>query len=279
MHFSSTGFSLVRQDEYPVYFPLHFISPPSVVYFDLDFYSENFLLNAVVKEALESFGPVLTRRLLTNPTSGRYAVLLIHPGAPVPDDTIAAKPGDVAVVSIVINSLLHSLGLILNKPPTVSVYLFDSTNSSSSSSSSLSGPWWLGGVRFDCKEDVCSDGDGEIQFYNETTLDNVRSQKNSGYYENTLDIASREWTVVVVAAADEFQADLIFLIFGATMFLVACILLALWLWTNHRRQIRYHQILQAAESEKATLLLESANTTAKREREMNDFIAHGKDSL
>lgn len=275
MHFSSTGFSLVRQDEYPVYFPLHFISPPSVVYFDLDFYSENFLLNAVVKEALESFGPVLTRRLLTNPTSGRYAVLLIHPGAPVPDDTIASQPGDVAVVSIVINSLLQRLGLILNKPPMVSVYLFDSTNSSSS----LSEPMWLGGVRFDCKDDVCSDRHGEIQFYNETTLDNVRSQKNSGYYENTLDIASREWTVVVVAAADEFQADLNFLIFVATMFLVVCILLALWLWTNHRRQIRYHQLLQVAESEKASLLLESANTTAKREREMNDFIAHGKDLM
>jgi hypothetical protein len=49
---------------------------------------------------------------------------------------------------------------------------------------------------------------------------------------------------------------------------------ALWLWTNHQRQVRYNLLLQAAEMERASLLLENAKTTARRERELNDFIAH-----
>ena len=92
--------------------------------------------------------------------------------------------------------------------------------------------------------------------------------------EKTMHIATRTWKVIIVGDPDEFQPDNTFVILGAVLLLVACILLALWLTTNHGRQVKYARLLRDAQAEKASLLLDHARQTALREREMNDFIAH-----
>jgi hypothetical protein len=209
------GFRLVRQDDLPFYFPIHYVAPQRTVYFDLVIYAKDFLLKPVMDEALEIFAPVLSRRIFTNPTSGRYAVLLLHPGTPVPDDPIASQPRDIAVISIVINSLLAGLGRALSSPPHVSVYLYDTKENATH-------PAWLGGVHFDCKGYCSEEDEGEMIFYNETSLADVRRRENSGYYDESLDIGNREWKVVILGGSGEFQADLSFLVLGAVMILLAC---------------------------------------------------------
>eukprot|EP00977_Amphora_coffeiformis_P002575 scaffold482_cov266-Amphora_coffeaeformis.AAC.38 len=304
------GMALVPQSENPFYYPLHYVQPSSSFgFFDLDFYSRSFLLKPVIDQALASSRPVLSRRIFTNPTSQKYAVILIHPGAKLttlPTTTTTTvnnsnsttehdnhgnlptleqeeRPRDVAVVAVLIDALLGNVGRLLNgRRIPYSVFLFDSTASETEDEGDDYDPPYLGGVRFDC-DGPCdpvaigaeAEGEtGKVQFFPPMPLAEVRALDRSYKYEHTWTIASRRWTVIVLADPGEYKPDLTFLILGSVMIFVACLLLSLWLWTNHRRQARYYQLMQAAETEKAALLVRHAQETARRERELNDFIAH-----
>jgi hypothetical protein len=49
---------------------------------------------------------------------------------------------------------------------------------------------------------------------------------------------------------------------------------AWWVYASTKRVDQFNRLRSAAESEKATLILDNARRATKAERELNDFIAH-----
>jgi signal transduction histidine kinase/CheY-like chemotaxis protein len=92
--------------------------------------------------------------------------------------------------------------------------------------------------------------------------------------ESKFPVASREWTVVVVADNDSFQPDLCFVILGSVLIFLASASLALGICASHRRSVKLNKIRAHAKAENATMRVENARESARAERKLNDFIAH-----
>lgn len=58
------------------------------------------------------------------------------------------------------------------------------------------------------------------------------------------------------------------------MLFLACLCLALWIYSNYKRLNKINQVRSAADREKAGLLIQNARRSAKQERELNDFLSH-----
>ena len=113
-----------------------------------------------------------------------------------------------------------------------------------------------------------------VQSLSETTIEEARASGNRYVYNTRMKIASREWTVVIVAQDDEYEPELGFILLGSIMIFVACLCLALWMWTSRRREAKMSEMRLAAKAEKDAIVVKNARMAAKRERELNDFIAH-----
>jgi len=117
------------------------------------------------------------------------------------------------------------------------------------------------------------EGKFPLTFKGEVTLEKARSSRNK-LYQGKLWIASRQWTVVVVAENGTFESELGFVIFGSVMIFIACVCLALWMYTTTLRGAKMSAMKSTAEAEKASTMVENAHKAATVERELNDFIAH-----
>jgi signal transduction histidine kinase/CheY-like chemotaxis protein len=280
----------------PFYFPMHHIAPIEIYYklfLDYDLY-EDTLFKAAIDEASSSGEGALTRRYVSYADlSGipEYPVLynavaLLHPGVVLttdPDDRLR----DFAVISVLIPSLLKDIAQHYSIPKTVSVYVYDSTPSQEIEFE------FLGGAIFLCNKDgnlvfnrSTSFHDrqhrqetqgGVIVFDEETDIEDLRRFKKTGkkwVQESKFPVASREWTVVIVADDDTFQRDLFFVILGSVLIFLASASLALGICVSHRRSVKVNEIRDNAKAEKATMMVENARKSARAERELNDFIAH-----
>lgn len=254
--------SIQNRSEQDFYFPVHFVEPVegNEAAIDFDLYSSA-SRRRTIELALETWKPALTARLSlvqeTDPNA--FSVLLMHPGIPVSGDR-NLKAGDLSLMVIRIPDLLERASD--GQSEKTSVYIFDSTHPTNH-------PQFLGGAVLNLV-----DGDVELDFVAETELSVVRASGASHVREEQVSIASRQWTVAVAAVGDTYEPALGFVILGGVMIFVACTCVALYVFTNMRRQAKINKMKSAAEAEKAAMIVESATRAAKVERERNDFIAH-----
>ena len=240
--------------ERPYDFPLQLVEPLLVdeTAGDFDLYSSA-VTRQPIMQALDTWQPAISSRLPLGDKAA-YGVLVLHPGTPLstkPD----LRPRDLAQMFIEIDSIvIRSLKRDQDK---ITAYLFDVTDPKV-------GPSFLGGSD---RLNVATDT-GTTDPTLETLLD---GRKRS--FRQVVNVAGRKWEVVCLPTVG-FKEDLIFIIFGGAMIFVACITLALFVYTSMRRVAYMHRIKAQSEAEKAALLLDSAKASAKTEREMNDFIAH-----
>jgi hypothetical protein len=142
-------------------------------------------------------------------------------------------------------------------------------NAKNSESSSSNPP---ATISFDATSNNALDSEGLLVFSPEVQLSTLLDKKNAYHDLSRQSIASREWTILVMANQDDFHSTdgLLYVVLSAVMIFVACLLTALWVYTNYKRQ----QIKSRAAAHKAAFMVESASKAARDERWMNDFILH-----
>jgi len=178
----------------PVYFPIHFLEPYERIgeAAHLDLYSIIYERLAI-ETAIQKFEPVLTERfaIVSQETHG-YSVSLIHPGVPLPNET-HVEPRDLALMLIHIRSLLARAARF--QGGSLAVYLYDATAVVDGSPQQ-----YLGGVEIKVGED----GEQELSYYPEIELEDVQKAAHQ-YYEETTQVATRTWKIVVVPVDNEYD--------------------------------------------------------------------------
>jgi signal transduction histidine kinase/CheY-like chemotaxis protein len=286
---------LQRSAPRPFYFPMHHIAPIEDYgrFLDFDLY-EDPLFHRAIDKALTSGRAALScrhdvyssdvRGMLEKPVLS-YGVGILHPGVVLTTDP-DERQRNLAMISVRIPSLLEDIAQYYSMADdgskligeTVSIYVYDSTPSQEVEFE------FLGGAKFHC-----NDGNMNMEaepaetqrrvsiFDEETDIEDLRRFKNSGkkwVHESHFPVASREWTVVVVADDDTFKPELFFVIFGSVLIFLASASLALGICVSHWRSVKVNEIMADAKAETAAMMLENARKSARAERELNDFIAH-----
>jgi signal transduction histidine kinase/CheY-like chemotaxis protein len=279
----------------PFYFPIHHIEPLKVwgPYLDVDLYAMPFYRDAIDKALTSGRAALGRRRVYSSRVNGiiekpvlYHSVALFHPGVVLSTDTVE-RQGDLSKISVRIPSLLEDIAQHYAIPKSVSVYVYDSTPSMEVEFE------FLGGATFSSNDsnqefDQSTSYDGYqagndsfpgrvTVFDEETDVEDLRRFKKTGMkwvHESSFPVASREWTVVVVADKGTFQPNLFFVILGSVLIFLASASLALGISVNHYRSVKINDIRADAKAEKATLMIENARKSARAERELNDFIAH-----
>jgi signal transduction histidine kinase len=86
--------------------------------------------------------------------------------------------------------------------------------------------------------------------------------------------ANREWVITVVHMEGRWDINMVFIILGGVIIMLAAVALAVYVRNDARKTKRYNELKQQASHEKAALTLKNARQATKTERELNDFIAH-----
>jgi signal transduction histidine kinase/CheY-like chemotaxis protein len=276
----------------PFYFPMHQIAPiEDYGYFlDYDLYADP-VFQAAIDEAVTSGRAALScRHFFSSDLIGisekpvlYNAVALLHPGVVLTTDPVERQQ-DFALIAVTIPSLLEDIAQHYPIPKTVSVYVYDHSPSQETEFMFLGGATFFsndGNPVFDRTSTWYNHGpesQGRVTVFDEETdIEDLRRFKKTGkkwVQETCLSVASRKWTVVVIADDDTFQPDLFFVILGSVLIFLASASLALGICVNHRRSVKLDEIRDDAKAEKAAMMVESARKSARAERELNDFIAH-----
>jgi signal transduction histidine kinase/CheY-like chemotaxis protein len=295
---NTTSNTLQQLGPRPFYFPIHHIAPIEEYGFflDLDF---DFFQDAIDKAFTSGEAALTKRHVFSSDQVGisekpvlYHAVGLMHPGVVLTTDP-DEEQRDLGLISVLIPSLLEEIAQHYPISDPVSVYVYDSTDSTPSQETEFV---FLGGATFFSNDgnqvfdrSTSYDGNPEsdsrrpesrneaIVFDEETDIEDLRRFKKTGkkwLHESSFPVASREWTVVVVADEDTFQPDLFFVILGSMLIFLASASLALGICMSHRRNVKINEIRDDAKAEKAAMMVENARQSARAERELNDFIAH-----
>lgn len=206
--------------------------------------------------------PALTDRLnLVQETEQAFGVVLMHPGIELsnPEDV---WPKDLASIVIRIPDLLIRAGK--DQGENSKVYLYDNDDTSGM-------PVFLGAA------EITSRGLGEgasVVRQNEISLDALRKDAPEKHVEEVIRAANKQWTVFVRTSDDSFEANHAVAVLGGCIIFCATAFLAFWVWSNTRRIQKLNMMKAEADAERAALIIENANQSAKAERELNDFIAH-----
>jgi signal transduction histidine kinase len=292
---NTTSKQLQQSVPRPFYYPIHHIAPIEKYgsFLDLD----NHFFQDAVDKAFTSGEATLTRRhvfssdllgILETPVL-YYALGLMHPGVVLTTDP-DERQRDLGAISVLIPSLLKDIAQHYPIPKTVSIYMYDSTPSQETEFLFLGGATFLSNDSNQVFDRSTSyDGNKEsdshrpesrneaIVFDEETDIEDIRRCKKTGekwVHESTFPVASREWTVVVVADQDLFQPELFFVILGSVLIFLASTSLALGICMSNQRSVKINKIRDDAKAEKAAMMVEIARKSARAERELNDFIAH-----
>ena len=271
--------------ERDVYFPVHYLEP--VVYnapaIELDMYSFPSQKNEI-DLAVSTNLPVLSKRLqVVNYDELTYSVIIYHPGVVLETDPEDYVPSVLSLILVRIPSLLGRVARVQEE--SLAVYLHDSTPMNIQAPFGNNEPEFLGGGAFFIDEKT---GEHRLELLHEITLDeldarygdngNSKSKKKNkkNYYQEEIGItpSGGTWIVSVVPIDDTYEPQLGFIIFGGVMILVAGMVVACWYFTNSKRNEYLQELRFKAEKEKAQLIVENAENTARAERELNDFLAH-----
>lgn len=252
-------FSPRYRSQQPFYFPVRFIEPleGNEAAVDFDLYSAEGRARTI-DAAISTGKPALTPRLrlVQESDPSAYGVILMHPGIPVSPEF--KWPFDLATVVIRIPSLLSRA--IRFESQSIAVYLFDSTAKNSD-------PEFMGGAAVNMIENKPS-----VSFLAETSLADQR--KRGRTYEDTIEMVSNQWTMIVIPLDGMYEENYTFVIIGTLMIFLSCALIGIFVCASIRRVAHMSKVKSETEAEKAALLVDNAKQSAKAERELNDFIAH-----
>lgn len=259
------GFDILPQNEAtPYYMPIHYVEPVqgNEVIIDLDKLATNSQDN--VLQALATGRPILSQRLTLSQETNKaaYGVILAHPGVHTSMDRSDQRTNSIAQIVIRLPSFLEYA--LQSAAEDKSVYLYDSTDKSSP-------PLFLGALQVQVKtaaDDPASNTTTQFTMLPEVELDAIPRESKSRYFERDLDVAGRNWTMVMVSSAH--QADLLFVVLGGTIILAASLFCAAWFHSHLGRIAKLNSIKSARQAEKAQI----ARIQASRERDLNEFIAH-----
>jgi signal transduction histidine kinase/CheY-like chemotaxis protein len=252
--------TIQNRSEQEFYFPAQLIEPVegNKDRRGFDLFSSDVPREAIVS-ALTTWKPSITPRLSfhTEPGPSTFGVLLVHPGIPdasQPD----LQPRDVSVVAFSVTTIIEAaLGLYLEP---MSVFIYDTTDDGQ--------VLFLGGVELIEKDEMTfTEGKPETELYELVDAD-------MRLYEETIVVAGRTWLVAFAATDGTFEPRTGFVLLGGVVILIACMCLAVWVFTNADRQNSMNRIKQKAEQDKAAVIIDTAQKAMKAERELNDFIAH-----
>lgn len=252
-------FSPRYRSQQPFYFPVRFIEPleGNEAAVDFDLYSAEGrarTIDAAISTGKSALTPRL--RLVQESDPSAYGVILMHPGIPVSPEF--KWPFDLATVVIRIPSLLSRA--IRFESQSIAVYLFDSTAKNSD-------PEFMGGAAVNMVENKPS-----VSFLAETSLADQR--KRGRTYEDTIEMVSNQWTMIVIPLDGMYEENYTFVIIGTLMIFLSCVLIGFLVCASIRRVAHMSKVKSETEAEKAALLVDNAKQSAKAERELNDFIAH-----
>lgn len=79
---------------------------------------------------------------------------------------------------------------------------------------------------------------------------------------------------VAVCHVEGYDPDLLFIILGSAVMLLATLLLSFWFYSSQRKATAIAEFRATAEAEKASLIIENAEKTAAQEREMTELMSH-----
>ena len=261
---------------HPFYFPLRYVEPTESALIrdalDLDLYSLP-PHRVALTTALTTWKPSITSVLQLSPefTGGSRPLnffIMMHPGEQVPglpyNDTTSR---DVSAFQFSAEALMNRAYLGTNRQEQVSLFIYDTTDDTPGQE-----PVFVGAARLNPRQDV--DMLGRMTFHNETAMSRLHTPRGGYRRLQTMPITSRQWTFVVISEEGSFQAELAFIILGAAPVLVASVGLAWWLHNSVRRAAQLDEVQKAAAAEKTAWIIHNANSVAKLERELNDFVAH-----
>jgi signal transduction histidine kinase len=284
-HFNYSGFlgfntdnstQLLPRERADFYFPAHYVEPirsnEPIIGFDL--YSSD-SRRRTIDTCLKTGKPALTDRLTFEPEQamGTYEVALMHPGINISVHKGQRWPRDLASIVICIHDiLLHSAEK--HRKWRHQIYIYDPSD------------WRNGEPVFLGAADVNPPRPEQTR---RTTTSITRSRKlhvaadtavtplpevpmqvalTGSYRAQTIDAADKQWIVIVRQVEGTFEPNHVFVILGGVIIFGASVCLAAWIFKSTKEE-RSH-----VQTEKAALILEAAQCTARRERELNDFIAH-----
>lgn len=266
----------------PPYYPLHMIEPMENPYLremlDFDVHTAPPLRNAI-EQATTAGRPSMTPRLKPIGSSNRgqeedkgYSVVIYHPGIDVSTAPATYSPSnDLSFIKFYISDLISQIN-VGHMGKTACVYIYDSADKEQQ-------PAFLGAAVLhkpdgNEKEDE-DDEAARFSVVPPIEIDQVRTDFPDLSYEKTISCSMRQWTIVVAAETGEFSSSTVsFIYLGGSMIFVACLCLALWMYTNAKRIHKINEVRSSAEREKAGLMIENARRAAKQERELNDFLSH-----
>ena len=266
---------LVPRSEQQYYQAIHYIEPlenkKNQAALDFDLRTSDLRWTAVV-QAFETHRPAVTERLkLIQETQDgtetyAYSVILMHPGMP----EIVSQ--DVAVIALRIPELLSRAHMSFAHTKSLQLYVFDSSESNKPPSF-LGGAW----LHHSKTGERCESGgyiEHKLTFQEEVELIDIYRRDTRYSVTRDLKIASRQWTFVVLAENEAYDPDIFFVVLGSCAIVVLTISLLIWIRSRSYREARLNGFRAQAEAEKAALLIQSAESTANAQRELNDFIAH-----
>eukprot|EP00934_Nitzschia_sp_Nitz4_P008096 Nitzschia sp. Nitz4//scaffold12_size214221//42409//45425//NITZ4_001486-RA/size214221-augustus-gene-0.25-mRNA-1//-1//CDS//3329534978//8086//frame0 len=248
------------------YQPVHYVQP--IQDLNSDFVEFDLLSSpdhkAAIDLAFETWLPSATPAThWTLSTGGRSEDLyfrFLHPGielTSLPNQTTQ----DLGSVAVRVKTLLEIASQ--NVRDDISVYIYDTTNERE--------------PQFLLAAEVYAEGTGEVMadlvYLDPISIDEASASVFFTRIQN-VSVASRTWTLVVIALEDTFEPNIGYLILAGKFILVASLTVSLWILTNWRRARTVLEIKRKSEMEKTAVIVRSARENAKAERELNDYIAH-----
>jgi signal transduction histidine kinase/response regulator of citrate/malate metabolism len=255
--------SVQNRTQQPFYYPIHLVEPDvHVIEFDL-FSSEEH--RRVIELALESWEPAVTssyqRTIEGGNKSEDISIMLVHPGIPL-RDTPNQQPRDMASLVIEVKALLRRATEHFRID--LSVFLYDSTASESE-------PEFILGAELHSGDDGL---DSEIVYLEKVRLSKLENTTVFFMKKVEIQIASRTWTVAVIALDNTFEPKILYVILVGKFILVSSVCMSLWTFNNMRRSKTLVAAKRRADLEKTAVIVQSARDAAKAEQELNDYIAH-----
>ena len=272
--FDPYTFQIKKAAEKPFYYvcsdgePL---TPTNALFTGIDVYSDP-LLKPDIDLAIETHKPVLSGLLFPTEGTGLEElfdpmVVLIHPGGDIPSHPEGNPRRDISLLIIPVPTILRNLAELQRSSTNVKVHLFDQGQARDDRFVQYDN--FLGGAQFykvdDDEEPV------QVDLLPPVSMEDARKGSKSGHsriFETEIVMASRTWSVIICGDDEDYKPDITFVVLGACMIFLACVCLAIWLYTSHR------QSRKAVKNEKAAIMLENARQAALREKELNDFVAH-----
>ena len=102
----------------------------------------------------------------------------------------------------------------------------------------------------------------------ELELAHIPGPRNSRHFEQYLDVAGRQWKLVMVSSSH--SVDLLVVILGGSIILAASLFCAAWFHSHLSRIAKINRLKSEGEQEK----VEIARIQGARERQLNEFMAH-----